>query len=70
MKKGWKIVLVIVMVALLLGAVAVGVGLITGADMERIYRVLDSRYQLTAYYEYSQQVMGMLLEEFAATPVA
>lgn len=65
MKKGWKIVMVIVMVALLLGAVAVGVGLITGADAERIYRVLDSRYQITTYYEYSQQVMGMLLEELA-----
>ena len=52
MKKGWKIVSAIIMVSVLLGAVMVGVGMMTGADMDRIYSVLDSRYHLTMYSEY------------------
>ncbi len=65
MKKGWRIVGVIVLVAVLLGAVAVGVGLMTGADSVRIYSVLDNRYHITMYYEYAQQVMDILLAELA-----
>ena len=65
MKKGWRIVGVIVLVAELLGAVAVGVGLMTGADSVRIYSVLDNRYHITMYYEYAQQVMDILLAELA-----
>lgn len=51
MKKGWRIITVIVMVALLLGAVCIGVGLMTGANGERIYSVLDNRYHLTEYVD-------------------
>lgn len=36
MKKGWKIVLIIVAVALVLAAVCFGVGMITGANFDRI----------------------------------
>ena len=61
MKKGWKIVVAIVLVAVLLGAVGIGVGLMTGADSVRIYSVLDNRYHITVYYEYAQQVLNILL---------
>ena len=63
MKKGWKIVIALVLVALLLGAVCVGVGFLTGADMARIYSVLDDRYSITAYYEYAIQVAEVLKAE-------
>lgn len=49
--------------ALLLGAVCVGVGFLTGADMARIYSVLDDRYSITAYYEYAIQVAEVLKAE-------
>lgn len=54
MKNGWRVVLMIVMVALLLGLVAVGVGYMTGADMSRILSVLDDRYQLDLWQQYVQ----------------
>jgi len=37
MKKGWSIIITIVLVAILLGAVSVGVGLMTGGDDPRDY---------------------------------
>ena len=43
MKKGWRVILVIVLVAILLGAVCVGVGLMTGGDMPRILEAMDER---------------------------
>ena len=62
MKKGWKIILCIVMVAILLGAVSVGVGLMTGGDMPRILSVLNERYHPTIYYEYALNVINTLWE--------
>ena len=55
MKRGWYIVLVVVLVALLLGAVCMGVGFITGADTARIYSVLDDKYSITLYNDYITQ---------------
>lgn len=55
MKKGWYIVLVIVLAALLLGAVCIGVGFITGADSARIFAVLDNKYGITLYTDYITQ---------------
>ncbi len=66
MRKGWKIVLTIVLIALFLGAAGVGVGLMTGADGMRIYDILDERYNITMYYEYSQQVMDAVAESWNA----
>lgn len=65
MKKGWRIIISIVLAAALLGAVCVGVGLMTGADWQRIYSVLDSRYHLTQYYYYAAQVWDIVAEELA-----
>ena len=52
MNKAWQIVIVVVLIVVLIGAVSVGVGLITGASMDRVFNVLDSRYNITIYYEY------------------
>ena len=51
MKKGWKIVGILVLVIIILGAVCVGVGLLTGGDTTRIYSVLDNRFNLTELYK-------------------
>ena len=37
MKKGWRVILGIVLVAVIFGGLCCGVGLLTGADSERIY---------------------------------
>ena len=65
MKKGWRIVIIIVLVALLLGAVSVGVGMMTGADSVRIFSILDDRYNITMYYNYAQEVIELLATELA-----
>ena len=52
MKRGWLIIGVIVLIAVLVGTVCIGVGLVTGADMARIFSVLDSRYHLDLYVQY------------------
>ena len=62
MKKGWSIVITLVLVAILLGAVCVGVGLMTGADMSRIFTVLDERYHPEMYYDYCVEVAQTLWE--------
>ena len=53
MKKAWRVILVIVAIAITVGAVCAGVGLMTGADTERIGTILEERiaeqYNLDAY---------------------
>lgn len=66
MKRGWYIVLVIVFSALLLGAVCVGVGFITGADSARIFAVLDDKYSISLYVDYITQ---QLIPAFEAAGV-
>ncbi|MCR5089789.1 MAG: hypothetical protein K6C08_09785 [Oscillospiraceae bacterium] len=51
MKKGWRVILSIVVVVVILGGVCVGVGLLTGADIERINQNLNEHFQLNAYVE-------------------
>jgi len=63
MKKAWQIVITIVLLVVLVGAVCAGVGIITGAQMSRIYSVLDGRYNLTIYYEYiTEQLIPAFME--------
>ena len=52
MVRAWKIVIGISFAAILLGAVCIGVGILTGADFERIFTSLDNRYQITMYYNW------------------
>lgn len=65
MRKGWRIIITLVLIVALLGAVSVGVGLMTGAEMDRIYSVVDERYNVTAWLEYYQQVYDILAPELA-----
>ncbi|MBQ5406162.1 MAG: hypothetical protein IIU18_05970 [Oscillospiraceae bacterium] len=62
MKKAGRIVLIIVLVAVLLGAVCVGVGLMTGADAMRVYSTLDERYNISAYQQAYTQYAGELMD--------
>ena len=43
MRKGWRIVLVIVAVCFAFGVVSAGVGMLTGADTARVSAVLEQR---------------------------
>lgn len=75
MKKAWSVVLVIVFVAILLGATAIGVGYLTGADLEQVYLTLESSpvatfiMRLVSYWEqgyaYAQQLIAALPGFFA-----
>ena len=49
MKKGWRVILGIVLVAVIFGGLCCGVGLLTGADSERIIMNLDEHYQVMTY---------------------
>ena len=55
MSKGWRIIGAIVLVLVLLGAICIGVGFMTGGDVADIYSTLDVRYNLSGRWEqYSQ----------------
>ena len=43
MKKGWRVILVIVAICIAFGAVCAGVGVLTGADTERIGAIIERR---------------------------
>ena len=66
MKSGWKIILIVVVIAILLGAVCMGVGAMTGADFTRIWATLDNRYHVDMYYQYFIEVWNTLATELAA----
>ena len=66
MKSGWKIILIVVVIAVLLGAICIGVGAMTGADFTRIWATLDSRYHVDMYYQYFVEVWNTLATELAA----
>lgn len=57
MMRGWKIVTAVSFAVIVLGAVCIGVGLLTGAEFERIFATLDQRYQITAYYNWMLDVI-------------
>ena len=75
MKKAWSVVLVIVFVTILLGATAIGVGYLTGADLEQVYLTLEKSpvatfiLRLISYWEqgyaYVQQLVEALPQFFA-----
>ncbi len=61
MKKGWHIILGIVLVALAVGALCIGVGYLTGADSARIIQNLDEHFQVRAYVSAYREYAGELL---------
>ena len=66
MKSGWKIILIVVVIAILLGAICIGVGAMTGAYFTRIWATLDNRYHVDMYYQYFVEVWNTLATELAA----
>ena len=68
MKKGWRIILTIVLVVLILGGVSFGVGLLTGGDVDRIILNLDEHYQVMTYINtytgYVRQLLQQLVNLF------
>ncbi len=52
MSKAWRVVITVVLIAVIFAMVCIGVGLLTGADISRIYSVFDSRYDIEMYYNY------------------
>ena len=58
MKNAWRIIIMVVLVAILLGGVGIAVGMMTGADFTRIYSVLDERYNITLYYDYLPELIS------------
>lgn len=71
MKKAWSVVLVIVFVAILLGATAIGVGYLTGADLEQVYLTLAGSPVATfilRLYSYWQQGYAYVQQLIANPP--
>ena len=64
MKKGWKIIGILVLVVIILGGICAGVGMMTGAEFDRIYDVLDAKYNLTILYRNCMQYLAEVKEAF------
>jgi len=62
MAKAWRVVIIIVLVAMLFGFVGIGVGVMTGANMERVFSMFTSRYG--AFYESIGEVVNAALGMF------
>ena len=55
MKKGWQIIIAVVSIMVLLGGICMGVGFITGAETDRIFTVMDNRYNISVYAQWFQE---------------
>ncbi len=51
MSKGWRIIGGLVLMLLLLGAICIGVGFMTGGDIVEVYSSLNDKYQLSSYWD-------------------
>lgn len=60
MKKAWRIVIVIVIALAAIGAVCMGVGIMTGADWSHVTAVLNEKHHLQEYYQWFVQVIQVL----------
>lgn len=70
MKKAWNVVLVIVVICIAIGAVSAGVGVLTGADFERIGTQLEEyvaeKHNVDAdafIHEWVPESMGIIRDE-------
>ena len=63
MKKIWKVLGGVIIAALVIGILCFAVGLLTGADFDRIVSVLDARYHIIMYIDYVKEVIGILAQE-------
>ena len=49
MEDAWRIVAVVVMIAVMMSVISVGVGLLTGGSTERVFRLMQQKYQVIDY---------------------
>ena len=63
MSKVWRAVMVVVLIAILAGAVCVGVGLMTGGSWEHIYSVLDEKYHLDVWLEWVRGPFAQFIQD-------
>ncbi len=61
MKRGWQIIIAVVLLLAVLGAVCMGVGFITGADTNRIFAIFDDKYSISLYHDY---IVNQLIPAF------
>ena len=73
MKKGWRVILVIVAICIAFGAVCAGVGVLTGADTERVGAIIERRCEerynldLDAFlHPWIPEVVDIVQNEFSA----
>ena len=73
MKKGWRIILVLVAICIAFGAVCAGVGVLTGADTERVGAIIERRCEdrynldLDAFLlQWIPEVAGIIQNELTA----
>jgi nucleoside recognition membrane protein YjiH len=59
-KKGWKIIMAIFLIVVVIGVVSIGVGMLTGAEYTRIYSVLDDQYHIDMWINYFSEVAAAL----------
>ena len=52
MSKVWRVVVSIVLIAVLFGVVCIGVGLLTGADIGRLYTRINNALHVEMYYNW------------------
>ena len=64
MKTGWRIILTIVVLAILLGAICFGVGLLTGGNPDRVLQTLNSDYHLNSYLDACTRYAGQATDFF------
>lgn len=62
MKNGWRTILTIAGLAILFGGVCFGVGLLTGAETDRILQSLNNDYHLNTYVQVYTNYLGQLAQ--------
>ena len=70
MSNSWRVISLIVLIAILFGAVCVGVGLVTGGEWDRIYSSLDARYHVDMYIDYVGDVFTALKDAWVSPAVS
>ena len=66
MKKAWKVVAIIVAAAIVIGLLLVGIGLLTGSDLTRVWAVMDEKYHVEMYMDYAGEVVRAIIKPFVS----
>lgn len=66
MKKAWKVVAIIVAAAIVIGLLLVGIGLLTGSDLTRVWAVMDEKYHVEMYIDYAGEVVRAIIKPFVS----